>query len=116
MNKCAVLIPHYNDSAGLNESLQSITPDERLCVFVVDDGSNIKPDEMKAREVYRGELNFIYLPSNQGIDHALNAGLERIGEAYAFRSETGCKKAECRAATILSVRTNENLCKRGTFM
>mgnify|MGYP002647540837 CR=1 FL=1 len=90
INKCAVLIPHYNDPAGLNESLQSITSDERLCVFVVDDGSDIKPDEMKARHAYSGELKFIYLPSNQGIDHALNAGLDYIGESYAFIARLDC--------------------------
>jgi glycosyltransferase involved in cell wall biosynthesis len=90
MNKCAVLIPHFNDPTGLYESLRSITPDERLCVFVVDDGSNLKPDEIEAREIYRGELKFIYSPSNQGIDHALNAGLEHIGESYAFIARLDC--------------------------
>ncbi len=95
MNRIALLIPHYNNPQGLAASLASVGPDEPVDAIVVDDGSTRAPlDEALARAAWRaaGELKFLYLPQNRGIEHALNAGLALIvesGYAYAARLDCG---------------------------
>ena len=91
MNRIALLIPHYNNPQGLQDSLASVGSAEAVDAWVVDDGSTrARIDEAACRAVWRaqGDLHFVYLPQNQGIEHALNAGLERIlaaGYTYAAR-------------------------------
>ncbi len=83
MNKLICLIPHYNNPQGLAKSLASIGKDEQCDVLVVDDGSVKQPlDEAAARAAFaaQGEIHFLRLPQNQGIEHALNAGLVWIAE------------------------------------
>ncbi|SMC28687.1 Glycosyl transferase family 2 [Andreprevotia lacus DSM 23236] len=94
MNRIALLIPHYNNPAGLNASLASIGADEAVDVYVVDDGSTRVPlDEAGARAAFkaRGELHLLYLPQNRGIEHALNTGLQAIVDAgYAYCARLDC--------------------------
>jgi glycosyltransferase involved in cell wall biosynthesis len=94
MNRIALLIPHYNDAAGLYASLASLDADEQVDVFVVDDGSTrIRIDEPLAAAAFhaQGVLNFIYLPQNLGIDGALNAGLAEIRRrGYAYVARLDC--------------------------
>lgn len=81
VNKLVCLIPHYNNPAGLAKSLASIGHDEPCDVLVVDDGSADQLlDESAARAAFaaQGEIHFLHLPRNQGIEYALNAGLEWI--------------------------------------
>lgn len=95
MNRIALLIPHYNNPQGLADSLASVGPDESVDAFIVDDGSTRLPlDESLALAAWqaRGEVKFLYLPQNRGIEHALNTGLAAIVEAgydYAARLDCG---------------------------
>lgn len=95
MNRIALLIPHYNNPQGLAASLASVGADECVDAFVVDDGSMRSPlDEALALASWHanGEVKFLYLPQNRGIEHALNVGLAAIVEAgydYAARLDCG---------------------------
>jgi len=88
MNKCCVLIPYFNDGESLLESIGSIdgTPD----VIVVDDGS--REPAVKVLEGYSDHLTvkLIVLPKNQGIEHALNAGLEYCLDNYEYVARLDC--------------------------
>ncbi|WP_047391289.1 glycosyltransferase [Chitinibacter sp. ZOR0017] len=94
MNRVALLIPHFNNPAGLCASLASIGPDEALDVVIVDDGSTRAPlDEAAARAAFRaqGELKFYYLPHNCGIEYALNTGLEAmLAAGYEYGARLDC--------------------------
>ncbi|MBY0446411.1 MAG: glycosyltransferase, partial [Burkholderiales bacterium] len=74
MNRTALLIPHFNNPQGLAASLASVGKHEQIDAFIVDDGSSRqRVDEAACAKVWQadGELHFIYLPQNQGIEHAL---------------------------------------------
>lgn len=88
--RCAVLIPHYNNPHGLLKSLSSIGIGEAVDVWVVDDGSEKKPDEAAARDAFDGLVRFVYLPRNKGIQFALNAGLAAIRQQYEYVARLDC--------------------------
>jgi len=94
MNRIALLIPHFNNPQGLIDSLASVGPHEAVDTFVVDDGSvRAQIDEVACRAAYQaqGEVTFLYLPQNRGIEHALNAGLEWIDEfGYPLVARLDC--------------------------
>lgn len=94
MNRLVCLIPHYNNPEGLVKSLASIGKDEVCDVLVVDDGSVKKPlDEAAARLAFaaKGEIHFLKLAQNQGIEYALNAGLGWIDEyGYELVARLDC--------------------------
>lgn len=77
-----VLIPCYNNAAGLRASLQSIhyIP-SKLVVVIVDDGSDL-PVEASwfANSLFATDI--VRLASNKGITQALNAGLRHIHAHY----------------------------------
>ncbi|MCP9338561.1 glycosyltransferase [Stutzerimonas xanthomarina] len=92
MKQCCVLIPYFNDDDSLLTSIHSIDrisngPD----VIVVDDGStNSKAIDIIPR--YNGSLNIhlIELEKNQGIEHALNKGLEFCSKHYKYVARLDC--------------------------
>ena len=92
--RVVVLIPYYESPEGLWRSLESIGPDEPCDVLVVDDGSSRHPlDEAAARAHcrVRGTLHALRLPRNQGIEGALNTGLEWIRErGYEYVARLDC--------------------------
>lgn len=90
--RCALLIPHYQNMAGLCRSIASIGTTEEMDVFIVDDGSMIKIDEEIIHNVFKakGSIFFTYLPYNQGIALALNAGLAAIGQHYTYIARLDC--------------------------
>ncbi len=76
-----VLIPHFNNPDGLMHTIMSIEEPFDVDVMVVDDGSNVKPNEPGLKKNYKnGTLHFEYLTENKGIGHALNHGLRKIQE------------------------------------
>jgi hypothetical protein len=94
MNKVILLIPHFQNIEGLQKSLYSIGSQENVDVLVVDDGSGIFIDEKKISSFYHasGKVFFAYLKNNQGIEHALNYGLQIIlkkGYPYIARLDCG---------------------------
>ncbi|WP_158607206.1 glycosyltransferase [Pontibacter oryzae] len=81
-----VLIPCYNNFDGLVRSINSIVySTHRFCVVIVDDGSQM-PVTAAAIHQYcdpKIEIYTLRLPSNSGITHALNIGLEWISAHIA---------------------------------
>lgn len=79
-SEIVILIPHYNNPAGLEKSLATVESSFPIEVLIVDDGSVRKPDEQSLHELFRGKLkiNFIYNKVNQGIERTLNIGLKYI--------------------------------------
>lgn len=80
--RIAVLIPVYNDPAGLERSLASLAASVPFEVIVVDDGST--PPVVPPAAPFR--VRVVRLARNQGIVGALNAGLDAIRAAghYAY--------------------------------
>ncbi len=89
-----LLIPYFNNMASLVASLASVGVHEQCDVLVVDDGSLADPvDEEVARASFsaQGTLQVLRLPENQGIEGALNAGLDWIVERdYEFIARLDC--------------------------
>ncbi len=83
----AVLIPHFNNPAALEKSLASISDQEPVDVVIVDDGSSSPPDLACLRKTFTqiSSLHLILLGTNQGIEHALNAGLTYIVGSKKYR-------------------------------
>lgn len=63
--------------------------------MIVDDGSFSKPTEEELRDLCvnpRVQIEIIYLKKNQGIEHALNAGLKTVyqkGYKFIARLDAG---------------------------
>jgi len=76
-----LLVPCYNDAAGLVQALQTVQyPFNRCLAVVVDDGSTEPLEEASlTTEVGTGlSIHLIRLQTNSGITAALNAGLQWI--------------------------------------
>jgi len=90
-----VLIPHYNNLKGLTKTLKSISSIEPVDVLIIDDGSLVRPNLNKLIKDYEfiHKMNIIFLEKNQGIEVALNTGLEYIlknnNYKYVARIDTG---------------------------
>lgn len=81
MNKVIVLIPHFNNVEGLKKSINSINEKENVDILIVDDGSVV--EKINEKEILKefkanGIIHFFYLKENQGIEHALNSGLQEL--------------------------------------
>lgn len=77
--KLIVLIAHFNNLSGLEKSILSIDESFEVDLLIVDDGSDIKPDQNKLESLYKnGKLFVEYLPKNKGLGYALNHGLKTI--------------------------------------
>lgn len=93
-NETIILIPHYNDEVGLKKSLLSINEDEEVDVIVVDDGSKkiFNIEEIKKSFHAKGQVIFLFLEVNKGIEKALNEGIKKIltlNYNYIARLDTG---------------------------
>ena len=107
MNRAAVLIPHYNNVAGLLTSLASIDTDDPADIYVVDDGSPSPPttDDVAAAVPGVRQVTVLALPDNVGIEGALNAGLDRIiadGYEYIARLDCGDRNVGRRFTTQIA--------------
>lgn len=107
MNRAAVLIPHYKNPDGLRTSLGSIDPDDPADIYVVDDGSPTPPTHSEVAGAVRGtrQVTVLALPTNVGIEGALNAGLDRIIAGryeYIARLDCGDRNVGRRFATQIA--------------
>ena len=91
MAEIAVLIPHYNNTEALIKSVKSIDEDIEVDIFIVDDGSQVRPQKRHFEFYKSGQLFFYGYNSNKGIEHALNYGLEEIEKNnYPFIGRLDC--------------------------
>jgi GT2 family glycosyltransferase len=83
----AVLIPHYNDLDGLYKSLASISAVEPVDVFIVDDGSPVRPllSDLKKKFPSIHEISVTYLDENKGDQYARNIALRMIHDSKKYR-------------------------------
>jgi len=75
-----VLLPHYNDNDRLKKAINSIVEPFPIDVFIIDDGSDIKPDLQELKKTYgdKGNLEIKYVPQNIGLNKILNLGIKII--------------------------------------
>lgn len=90
-----LLIPHYNNPEGLEASLESIKEETLLNVLVVDDGSksDLLFEHEQIRSKFKDKLNlhFVFLKQNQGIEGALNQGLDYAKKhKYTYIARLDC--------------------------
>ena len=85
--RICVLIPVWNNQEGLLSTLEALARDEApYDILVVDDGS--QPPVSCGEQYGIHRTTILRLSENQGIENALNAGLERIlgwGTSYVAR-------------------------------
>jgi glycosyltransferase involved in cell wall biosynthesis len=79
----ALLLPHFNNRAGMESSLQSVRYSGKLVIVLVDDGSNVNnlPDVTWVDRQQRAlgyPIRLLTLGVNCGIEEALNKGLTYI--------------------------------------
>lgn len=79
-----LLIPCYNNKAGLMHSLYSVRyPPNRFLILVVDDGST---ESINEKEIsIQLPVKVLNLEKNQGITEALNAGLRWIRDHLSVK-------------------------------
>jgi glycosyltransferase involved in cell wall biosynthesis len=90
-----LLIPYYNNLAGLVRSLQSISYDPgRYALLIVDDGSPdlLLDSDLNAYIPAGLNVQIIRLPKNEGITRALNAGLRWLDgkKNYSYVARLDC--------------------------
>lgn len=95
LSSILLLIPHYNNPEGLEKSLHSIREEEKLNVLIVDDGSKKEKlfDEERLASIFKESLllSFVYLKENQGIEGALNEGLQYAqASKYVYIARLDC--------------------------
>lgn len=88
---CCVLIPYFNSPYELISSVSSIVEDGYVPdIVIVDDGSEIRAQDYIPQLKGCGIVHLIELPENQGIEHALNAGLSYACDKYEFIARLDC--------------------------
>lgn len=91
--KCSILIPHFNNLEGLYTSIKSVFCDQNIDIIVVDDGSVERPDrkEVQKRCNENVGIHLLFSEQNEGIEKALNRGLEYcINANYEFVARLDC--------------------------
>lgn len=74
-----ILVAHYNNPKGLEDSLKSIRESFDIDIMIVDDGSKVKFNEKHIKSIYtNGKIFFEYLEKNSGVGVAANRGFEEI--------------------------------------
>ena len=87
----SVIIPVYNRPAEVEDLLRSLA--EQSCkdfeVYLVEDGSTVKCDEVAARYADRLDLHYHY-KENEGRSIARNYGIERASGEYFIFFDSDC--------------------------
>lgn len=92
--RVGVLIPVFNDQAGLDRTLESVLREARgpLTVVIVDDGSETPMNIGKCDYEQGVEISLVRSEHNRGIEAALNIGLHELesrGTQYVARLDAG---------------------------
>lgn len=91
-SRLILVMAHYNNPKGLEESLASIDEQINIDILVIDDGSKHKPNEELLNQIYNsGQIYFTYLKQNCGVGVAANRGLEiAISKGYELIGRFDC--------------------------
>ncbi|MBU2926786.1 glycosyltransferase [Winogradskyella psychrotolerans] len=91
-SRLILVMAHYNNPKGLEESLASINEQIDIDILVVDDGSDYKPNEDALCQIYNsGKIYFEYLKENKGVGVAANLGLDvALKKNYEFIGRFDC--------------------------
>lgn len=91
-SRLILVMAHYNNPKGLEESLASINEKIEIDILVVDDGSAHKPNEKSLNQIYNsGEIFYEYLEENKGVGVAANLGLKvALDKNYEFIGRFDC--------------------------
>lgn len=81
-----ILIPHFNNSIGLQRTLQSINETINIHILIIDDGSDNPPIKESLQKLVSRNINIdlVQLSKNGGITNALNTGLNHIKQ-YQYK-------------------------------
>ena len=90
--KLIILICHYNNLKGLEDSIVSVRENFNVDILIVDDGSKHKPDLVYLSEKYKGgKILLELLSKNEGVGIATNHGLKKILELnYELTGRLDC--------------------------
>lgn len=122
MEEICIVIPHYNDLDGLVKSLASIKERSAVTAIVIDDGSQLPPNEIEIIEKIQNAsliIKIIYNRKNLGIESALNTGLKfAIEHGYNFiaRLDSGDTVAPERFSKQKEYMRLKNLSLCGTWV
>lgn len=80
-----IIIPHYKSVALLSRCLMSIPSRNDIQILVIDDNSNITPEEFYRVCPSHNNLRYYFLTENHGAGHARNVGLKHaLGKWLIF--------------------------------
>lgn len=82
------LIPYFNAYNELIITLKSLS--ENIDVYIVDDGSSDKLENLLDVNLYDFKIKIITLLENVGIERALNAGLDELYGKYDYIARLDC--------------------------
>lgn len=91
-----LLIPCYNNTAGLLASIKTVTyTSPAFLIVVVDDGSTVPVSEAEITGITTGTVKIIRSPRNEGITKSLNKGMAwiaaHVNTLYVARLDCGDK-------------------------
>jgi len=116
-----VLLPHYNDNEGLKNAINSIAEPFAVDVLIIDDGSDIKPNEQELKKIYgdRGNLEVKYESQNLKVGKIRNLGLKMILQTnykyIAHMDSDDTNKPHRFAKQLDYLRTNKDISFLGTW-
>ena len=85
--KYSIIIPHYNDTEGLNRLLASLPKRDEIEVIVIDDNSDVNGESISELGAKYQYLNIRFFSNTKGVKGAgacRNIGLELVTGAYVL--------------------------------
>jgi len=116
-----VLLPHYNDNERLKNAINSIEEPFAVDVLIIDDASELKPNEQELKNIYenKGNLEVKYVSQNMKMNRVLNLGLEIILQTnykYIARMDSDdTNKPNRLAKQIAFLKDNQNVSLVGSW-
>jgi glycosyltransferase involved in cell wall biosynthesis len=90
MRNLPLLIPCYNDQAGLTDTLLSLDEDLSIYVYVIDDGSQ-PPISIDVNRLppFIADIHLLRSDKNQGLIKTLNSGIDAIQKFHGVNTPIG---------------------------
>ena len=83
-DKVSIILPNYNSSEYLEETLKSIIGQtyEDWNLYIIDDNSNIETLKVLKKYENTKKIKIIYLKENKGAGHCRNLGIKQSHSQY----------------------------------